>query len=108
MGCVGETAKSLYSLTKGALISGCRSLAVEYAPKRIRVNVVSPGLIETSINRTQPYLADPDKRKLTESMYPLGLGDPKDISNTCIFLLSEASSWMTGQNLIVDGGYTAK
>ena len=108
MGCVGENAKSLYSLTKGALIAGCRSLAIEYAPKRIRVNVVSPGLIETAINRHQPYLADPEKRKQTEAMYPLGLGETSDIANACVYLLSDASRWVTGQNLIVDGGYTSK
>lgn len=106
MGCVGENAKSLYSFTKGALISGCRSLAIEYAPRKVRINVVSPGLIETPINKNQPYLADPEKRKETESMYPLGLGKTEDIANTCVFLLSDASRWITGQNLIVDGGYT--
>ena len=108
MGCVGENAKSLYSLTKGALISGCRSLAVEYAPKKIRINVVSPGVIETAINRNQPYLADPERRKLTESLHPLGIGTTEDISNACVYLLSDASRWITGQNLIVDGGYTIK
>jgi NAD(P)-dependent dehydrogenase (short-subunit alcohol dehydrogenase family) len=108
MGCVGENAKSLYSLTKGALISGCRSLAIEYAPKKIRLNVVSPGVVETAINRNQPYLADPEKRKITESLHPLGLGTPDDIANACIYLLSDASRWVTGQNLIVDGGYTIK
>lgn len=108
MGVVGENAKSLYSLTKGALISGCRSLAIEYAPKKIRVNVVSPGIVETAINRNQPYLADPEKRKVTESMHPLGLGTTDDIANACVYLLSDASRWVTGQNLIVDGGYTIK
>lgn len=108
MGCVGENAKSLYSLTKGALISGCRSLAVEYAPKKIRVNVVSPGVVETAINRNQPYLADPERRKATEALHPLGLGSTDDIANACVYLLSDASRWVTGQNLIVDGGYTAK
>ena len=108
MGCVGENAKSLYSLTKGALISGCRSLAVEYAPKRIRINVVSPGVVETAINRNQPYLADPERRKHTESLHPLGIGTTKDIANACVYLLSDASRWITGQNLVVDGGYTIK
>ena len=108
MGVVGENAKSLYSLTKGALISGCRSLAIEYAPKKIRVNVVSPGIVETAINRNQPYLADPEKRKVTESMHPLGLGTTDDIANACVYLLSDASRWVTGQNLIIDGGYTIK
>lgn len=108
MGCVGENAKSLYSLTKGALIAGCRSLAVEYAPKRIRLNVVSPGVVETAINRNQPYLADPDRRKATEAHHPLGIGTTEDIANACIYLLSDASRWVTGQNLIVDGGYTIR
>lgn len=108
MGCVGENAKSLYSLTKGALIAGCRSLAIEYAPKKIRVNVISPGLVETAINQHQPYLADPDRRKQTEALYPLGLGETADIANACVYVLSDASRWMTGQNLIVDGGYTIR
>lgn len=107
MGVVGENAKSLYSLTKGALISGCRSLAIEYAPKKIRVNVVSPGIVETAINRNQPYLADPDKRKITERKHPLGLGTTEDVANACIYLLSDASRWVTGQNLVIDGGYTS-
>lgn len=107
MGCVGENAKSLYSLTKGALISGCRSLAIEYAPKKIRINVVSPGVVETAINRNQPYLADPERRKHTESLHPLGIGKTEDIANACVYLLSDASRWVTAQNLVVDGGYTA-
>lgn len=108
MGCVGENAKSLYSLTKGALISGSRSLAIEYAPKKIRVNVISPGVIETPINKNQPYLADPERRKATEALHPLGIGNTDDIAKACIYLLSEASRWLTEQNLIVDGGYTVK
>lgn len=108
MGCVGENAKSLYSFTKGALISGCRSLAIEYAPKKIRLNVVSPGVVETAINRNQPYLADPERRKVTESLHPLGIGTTEDIANVCIYLLSDASRWVTGQNLIIDGGYTIR
>ena len=108
MGCVGENAKSLYSLTKGALISGCRSLAIEYAPKKIRINVVSPGVVETAINRNQPYLADPARRKYTESLHPLGIGTTEDIANACVYLLSDSSRWMTGQNLVVDGGYSSK
>lgn len=108
MGCVGENAKSLYSMTKGALIAGARSLAIEYAPKKIRANVISPGVVETPINKNQPYLADPEKRAITEKLHPLGIGATADIANACIYLLSDASRWVTGQNLIVDGGYTAK
>lgn len=106
MGVVGENAKSIYSLTKGALISGARSLAIEYAKKKVRVNVVSPGVVVTPINANQPYIADPEKRALLEAKHPLGLGTTDDIANACIYLLSDASRWVTGQNLIVDGGYT--
>ena len=106
MGVVGENAKSIYSLTKGSLISGARSLAVEYAKKRVRVNVVSPGVVVTPINAKQPYITDPEKRAVLEAQHPLGLGQTADIANACIFLLSDASRWVTGQNLVVDGGYT--
>lgn len=106
MGVVGENAKSLYSMTKGALISATRSIAIEYAPKKIRVNCISPGVVITPININQPYIADPEKRAVLESKHPLGLGQTSDIANACVFLLSDASRWMTGQNLIVDGGYT--
>lgn len=107
MACVGENAKSIYSLTKGALVSGVRSLAVEYAKKNIRFNSISPGAIETNINAEQSYMKDPDKRKSFEAKHLLGLGHTSDISYACIYLLSDASRWVTGQNLIVDGGYTS-
>ena len=107
MGVVGENAKSLYSMTKGALISASRSLAVEYAKKKIRVNCISPGVVITPINASQPYIADPEKRTVLEAKHPLGLGQTSDIANACVFLLSDASRWMTGQNMIIDGGYSA-
>lgn len=108
MGVVGENAKSLYSMTKGAVISGARSLAIEYAKKKIRVNVVSPGVVVTLINAHQSYIADPDKRAVLEGQHPLGLGQTEDVANACIYLLSDASRWVTGQNLVIDGGYTIR
>lgn len=108
MGCVGESGKSLYSMTKGALIAAARSLACEYSKKNIRFNCVSPGAILTPINANLPHMKDPEKRAILESQHPLGLGETTDISNACIYLLSDASRWVTGQNLIVDGGYTTK
>ena len=108
MGCVGESGKSLYSMTKGALIAATRSLACEFAKKNIRFNCVSPGAILTPINANLPHMADPEKRQALADKHLLGLGECSDISNACIYLLSNASKWVTGQNLIVDGGYTAK
>lgn len=108
MGVVGEKGKTIYSATKGALISAVRSLACELAEKGVRINCVSPGAILTPINARQPYMVDPERRKALEDKHPLGLGRPEDISSTCIFLLSDASRWITGQNIIVDGGYSAQ
>lgn len=108
MGCVGESGKSLYSMTKGALISAARSLACEYAKRNIRFNSVSPGAILTPINADLPHMADPDLRRQLEDKHLLGLGRTEDVSNACIYLLSDASRWVTGQNLIVDGGYTVR
>lgn len=108
MGCVGDSGKSLYSMTKGALIAAVRSLACEFAKKNIRFNSISPGAILTPINASLPHMADPQLRKQLEDKHLLGLGNTTDISNACIYLLSNASRWVTGTNLIVDGGYTAR
>lgn len=108
MGSYGEIGKSLYGMTKGALQAGVKSLACELARKNIRVNAVSPGVVITPINENLPHIADPEKRQQLENMHLLGLGKTEDVANACIFLLSDASRWITGINLFVDGGYSAK
>lgn len=108
MGLCGEKCKTMYSATKGALIAAARSMACELAKNKVRVNVVSPGAIETPINAKLPHMADPELRKELESKHLLGLGECADIANACIYLLSDAAKWVTGQNFIVDGGYTCR
>ena len=108
MGLCGEKCKTMYSATKGALIAAARSMACELAKNKVRVNVVSPGAIETPINAKLPHMADPELRKELEDKHLLGLGECSDIANACIYLLSDAAKWVTGQNIIVDGGYTCK
>lgn len=108
VGSVGESGKSVYGMTKGALVSAAKSLACELAKKNIRVNSISPGVIVTPINRNLPHIADPEKRAELEKQHLLGLGETEDIANACIYLLSDASKWVTGSNLFVDGGYTAR
>ena len=61
----------------------------------------------TPINANLPHMADPEKRAVLEAKHPLGLGETSDISNACIYLLSDAARWVTGQTIAVDGGYTA-
>lgn len=107
MGCVGESGKALYSMTKGALIAAARSLACELSKRKIRVNCISPGAVLTPINENLPHMADPDRRKILEERHPLGLGQTSDISSGAVYLLSDSSRWVTGQNIVIDGGYTA-
>ena len=108
MGLCGEKCKTMYSATKGALIAAARSMACELAKNKVRVNVVSPGAIETPINAKLPHMADPELRKELENKHLLGLGECSDIANACIYLLSDAAKWVTGQNILVDGGYSCK
>lgn len=107
MGEVGEVGKSLYSMTKGALISGSKSMALELAPRKIRVNCISPGVVLTPMVENGVYANDEKLFQKVKDLHPLGLGNTEDIANSVIFLLSNASQWITGSNLIVDGGYTA-
>ncbi|MCT4588714.1 MAG: SDR family oxidoreductase [Carboxylicivirga sp.] len=108
MGVVGSAGKSLYSMTKGALISASRSLALEYAPKKIRFNCISPGVVETPMSQKAVYSRSEQALNQIKALHPLGLGNANDVAQSCIFLLSDASSWITGINLVVDGGYTAR
>jgi NAD(P)-dependent dehydrogenase (short-subunit alcohol dehydrogenase family) len=107
MGVVGEAGKTAYSLTKGALLAGSKSLALELARRQIRVNCISPGVVETPMSKSAVYSQTEEARQAIEKMHPLGLGQPEDIAHACIYLLSDAARWVTGTNLIVDGGYTA-
>ncbi|MFJ2771168.1 SDR family NAD(P)-dependent oxidoreductase [Streptomyces sp. NPDC087300] len=94
-----------YSASKAALIMFARSAALEYGPLGIRVNSVSPGLID------RPGLADdwPDGVARWGRAAPLGrLGRPEDIGDACVFLASDAASWISGTDLVVDGGVGAR
>ncbi|NLT49472.1 MAG: SDR family oxidoreductase [Ignavibacteria bacterium] len=108
MGIVGEAGKVNYGLTKGALISGTKSLAIELSSKKIRVNCISPGVVETPMSQKSVYSQDSDMYERIKKLHPFGIGNVEDIANGCIFLLSDASRWITGSNLVIDGGYTAR
>lgn len=95
----------VYGASKAALNSVMKYAAREYASRKIRVNSICPGMVDTPlIHRgtiTEDQLAE-DARK-----YPLGrYGKPEDIANGAIYLLSDASSWLTGHDLVIDGGFS--
>jgi NAD(P)-dependent dehydrogenase (short-subunit alcohol dehydrogenase family) len=108
MGLVGESGKALYALTKGALISGAKSLAIELAPYKIRVNCVAPGVVATPMTINAVYNQTEETKAKIESLHPLGIGHPDDVAYTVCFLLSDAARWITGTVIPVDGGYTAR
>jgi NAD(P)-dependent dehydrogenase (short-subunit alcohol dehydrogenase family) len=105
MGSFGNSALSAYCSSKGAIINAAKSLAIELAQKHIRVNTVSPGYIKDT-NMFDNIIKNVSEDKLL-LQHPLGFGKTIDVANACIYLLSDASQWVTGINLIVDGGYSA-
>jgi NAD(P)-dependent dehydrogenase (short-subunit alcohol dehydrogenase family) len=106
----GERASSgltAYSGAKAAMAGLNRSLAAEFAPRRVRVNSIVASTVETEMHERTLSNADMDYVEMNRARHPLGFGKPDDISNAAIFLLSDASRWMTGSSLAVDGGYLA-
>jgi NAD(P)-dependent dehydrogenase (short-subunit alcohol dehydrogenase family) len=103
---VGFTrAQDAYTAAKGALIALTKSLAIQFARDRIRCNIIHPGIVDTPLQA--PYLTDA-LRKEFETGIPLGrIAQPREIANVALFLASDESSFMTGAELVVDGGFTA-
>ena len=102
---ISAVAGSLYSASKGAVNGIVKGMAIELAAKQIRVNSVNPGMIETNIFSSGTISED----QLTEDKkrYPLKrYGKPEEVAYAVIYLLSDASSWTTGSNILIDGGYT--
>ncbi len=94
-----------YAGTKGAVVMFTRSLAIELAPRRIRVNAIGPGMVEVPRYADMPGYT----RERGDSMVPLGrVGTPEDIAKAAAFLASDDASWITGDTLFVDGGTTAR
>ncbi len=109
MSIVADVALTAYCASKAALVGGAKALALELANKGIRVNCISPGAIcDTAMtDELKNQLSEEEFNKI-ENKYPLGLGTTEDVSALCMFLLSNESKWITGQNYILDGGYSVK
>lgn len=107
-GIVGSPANVGYALSKGAVLGITKALAMELAPKKIRVNCVAPGFIKTNMMDTVSTSFSDDYTNHLESLHPLGLGNAKDVANSILFLLSDMSSWVTGSIFNIDGGFTAQ
>jgi NAD(P)-dependent dehydrogenase (short-subunit alcohol dehydrogenase family) len=107
LGSVGAPERAAYCATKGALIQLARAMAAELAPQKVRVNTLSPGAIET--RRLEFRYGDMARARAAIASKHLvdRLGQPQEIAAAALFLASDASSFMTGADLLVDGGYNA-
>lgn len=99
-------AKMAFSAAKAALDAAVRSLAVELSNKRIRVNSVQKGGVDTDMQKEHIQDITAINNNLTEQKQPLGLSRAEEIANVVAFLLSDATSTITGTSIIIDGGYT--
>jgi NAD(P)-dependent dehydrogenase (short-subunit alcohol dehydrogenase family) len=103
-GVVGTAGMAAYQASKGGVRTLTKNAAVTYAPDRIRVNTIVPGLIETPIIKA----ADPAAKQAVIDATPLGRGaDPRELANAVLFLASDEASFVTGSELVVDGGFLA-
>ena len=99
---------SLYSATKGAVSAFMRNAAIDLASKKIRCNSVAPGMVETPLKEGKSVVTA-EQWEINRQLYPLGrFGQPEDVANAIIYLLSDASSWVTGTEIVIDGGRSLK
>ena len=103
----GIAGGALYGATKSAILGYSKALAIELAPRGIRVNTIHPGMIETPL--TQGTALSKELLEEDAKNYPLGrYGKPEEIAYAIVYLLSDATIWMTGSQLLIDGGYSVK
>lgn len=101
----GYVGGSLYGATKGALEGFVKATALELAPQRIRVNTIVPGMVETAI--LEESAIDQVQIEADKLRYPMKrYGKPEEVGYAAEYLLSDATTWMTGSSIIIDGGYT--
>jgi NAD(P)-dependent dehydrogenase (short-subunit alcohol dehydrogenase family) len=105
-GIIGSHANAAYHASKGAVRILSKAAAIQYAPDKIRVNSVHPGFVDTPM--TKPGHGNPEVARMRIEATPLGrFGTPADIAAGCLYLASDEASWVTGSELVIDGGMTA-
>ena len=106
-GIKGEVGFTAYSAAKSAVIGAMRSMALELAVKDMRVNAITPGWLPTEMTDSIEARY-PGKIDTIKLQHPLGIGSVEDIANLVMFLLSDEARWITGSNIVIDGGYSIR
>ncbi len=105
----GQSGMTAYSAVKAGIDGLVRSLACELAQRQIRVNSIAAGAVETEMHaKLTSAIAGTPMLENYEREHLLGFGQPEDVANAVLFLLSDASRWVTGTNLVIDGGYMVR
>jgi NAD(P)-dependent dehydrogenase (short-subunit alcohol dehydrogenase family) len=104
----GASGHAAYTASKSALLGLVRTLALELAPRKIRVNLVSPGLVDEGMGADFRTRVTAEQFAAYVGAYPLGAGSSDDVTGAVSFLLSSSARWITGHDLIVDGGATLR
>jgi NAD(P)-dependent dehydrogenase (short-subunit alcohol dehydrogenase family) len=107
-GHVGMPGQIGYCGTKGALGAIARAMAIELARRNVRVNCISPGLVFTNMTDRALGKLSSDHVERLKAAHPLGAGQPEDVARAAAFMLAPGSRWITGADLVVDGGFTAQ
>lgn len=108
MGELGQPGKIGYCATKSAILGLVKSSALELAKRKFRVNAVSPGVVNTPMTQKLFSQIEDENIERIKQMHPLGIGEVEDVVPMIAFLLSDNSKWITGQNIIIDGGYSVQ
>lgn len=103
---IASKGNALYSASKGAVNAYAKVLALELANLSIRVNTLNPGMIKTELWNLNESSISAEQIAEDEKKYPLGYGETVDVAEASIFLLSNKSKWITGSNIVLDGGFT--
>lgn len=106
MGELGQPGKIGYCSTKAAILGLVKSSALELAKRKFRVNAISPGVVNTPMTQKLFSQIEEDNIQRIKNMHPLDIGEVEDVVPLLLFLLSNNSRWITGQNIKIDGGYS--
>lgn len=103
---IGVKGNGAYSASKGALNGIMKVMCVELASQKIRVNCICPGMVKTPMTENELAAVSKEQLILDEQQYPLGYGNPEDVAYASVYLLSNASKWVSGTSLVLDGGFS--